>query len=49
MRELALDIWHNKLGRTEKPILSMGMSGSFEEAVKCGSTMVRVGIRLFVK
>ncbi|MBQ7294313.1 MAG: YggS family pyridoxal phosphate-dependent enzyme [Clostridia bacterium] len=49
MRELALDIWHNKLGRTEKPILSMGMSGSFEEAVKCGSTMVRVGSRLFVK
>lgn len=49
MRELALDIWHNKLGRTEKPILSMGMSGSFEEAVKCGSTMVRIGSRLFVK
>ncbi len=49
MRELALDIWHNKLGRTEKPILSMGMSGSFEQAIACGSTLVRVGSRLFVK
>ena len=49
MRELALDIWHNRLGKSEKPILSMGMSGSFEEAVRCGSTMVRVGSRLFVK
>ena len=28
-------------------ILSMGMSGDFEEAVKCGSTMVRIGNRLF--
>ena len=49
MRTLALDIWHNRLGKVEKPILSMGMSGSFEEAVRCGSTMVRVGSRLFVK
>ena len=49
MRRLALDIWQNKLGRTEDPILSMGMSGSFREAVKCGSTMVRIGSRLFVK
>lgn len=49
IRELALDIWHNKLGKSEKPILSMGMSGSFEQAVACGSTMVRIGSRLFVK
>jgi pyridoxal phosphate enzyme (YggS family) len=49
MRTLALDIWHNRLGKIEKPILSMGMSGSFEEAVRCGSTIVRVGSRLFVK
>lgn len=49
IRELALDIWKNKLGREDKPILSMGMSGSFREAVACGSTMVRIGSRLFVK
>ena len=49
MRELALDIWKNKLGKKSEPILSMGMSGSFEEAVKCGSTMVRIGSRLFLK
>ena len=49
MRELALDIWKNKLGKESEPILSMGMSGSFEEAVKCGSTVVRIGSRLFLK
>ena len=49
MRELAVDIWQNKLGKTEPPILSMGMSGSFKQAVACGSTMVRIGSRLFVK
>ena len=49
MRSLALDVWHNKLGRTEPPILSMGMSGSFCQAIACGSTLVRIGSRLFVK
>lgn len=49
IRGLALDIWRNKLNKKEEPVLSMGMSGSFEEAVKCGSTMVRIGSRLFVK
>lgn len=49
IRELALDIWKNKLCRQGSPILSMGMSGSFVEAVRCGSTMVRIGSRLFVK
>ncbi|MGM9936879.1 MAG: YggS family pyridoxal phosphate-dependent enzyme, partial [Candidatus Ornithomonoglobus sp.] len=27
--------------------LSMGMSGDFETAIKCGSTMVRVGSAIF--
>ena len=49
MRELALDIWKNKLGNDSEPVLSMGMSGSYSEAVRCGSTMVRIGSRLFVK
>ena len=34
------------LGR-ELPVLSMGMTGDFEAAVRCGSTMVRIGRALF--
>lgn len=48
-RELALDLWHNKLGKAEAPVLSMGMSGSYVEAIACGTTLVRIGSRLFVK
>ena len=44
-----LDIWTKKLHNIDKPILSMGMSESFEEAIACGSDMVRVGRGLFVK
>lgn len=29
------------------PELSMGMSGDFHEAVQCGSTVIRIGTRLF--
>lgn len=48
-RRLCDEIWYEKLGRKEAPILSMGMSESFEMAVECGATMVRVGRGLFVK
>ena len=48
-KQLCDDIWYGKLGRTDAPILSMGMSESFEMAVECGATMVRVGRSLFVK
>lgn len=34
---------------TEHPILSMGMSDSYETAIKCGSTLVRIGSALFGK
>lgn len=46
---LVLDIW-GKMSHNinEKPVLSMGMSDSFSEAIACGSTIVRVGRRLFV-
>lgn len=44
-----LDIWTKKLHNIDKPILSMGMSESFEEAIACGSDMVRVGRGLFAK
>jgi uncharacterized pyridoxal phosphate-containing UPF0001 family protein len=47
--QLALDIWHKKLDNIYKPVLSMGMSGSFEAAIAAGSTVVRVGRGLFVK
>ena len=44
-----LDIWTKKLHNIGSPIISMGMSDSFEEAIECGSDIVRVGRRLFVK
>ncbi len=44
-----LDIWTKKLHNIGRPIISMGMSDSFEEAILCGSDIVRVGRRLFVK
>ena len=44
-----LDIWTKKLHNIDKPIISMGMSDSFEEAILCGSDIVRVGRSLFVK
>lgn len=46
---LGREIWHNVLKREGEPVLSMGMSESFEEAIACGSTLVRVGRGLFVK
>ena len=48
-RELCENIWYNQLKRTDTPILSMGMSDSFEQAVAEGSTLVRVGSSLFRK
>ena len=47
--ELVLDIWQKKLHNISRPIISMGMSESFEEAIKCGSTMIRIGRSLFNK
>ena len=44
-----LDIWAKKRHNINRPIISMGMSDSFEEAIMCGSDIVRVGRRLFVK
>ena len=50
---LAIDIWqkniHNIRGDIKDPIISMGMSGSFEEAILEGATVVRVGRSLFEK
>ena len=44
-----LDIWTKKLHNIDRPVISMGMSDSFEEAIACGSDIVRIGRGLFVK
>ncbi len=47
--KLILDIWNKKLHNIDSPIISMGMSSSYEEAVACGSNMIRLGRILFNK
>ena len=44
-----LDIWTKKLHNINKPVISMGMSESFEEAIASGADIVRIGRSLFVK
>jgi pyridoxal phosphate enzyme (YggS family) len=45
--QLCLDIWTKKLHNIGRPILSMGMSGSFEVAIEEGADIVRIGRALF--
>ncbi|MBE6530674.1 MAG: YggS family pyridoxal phosphate-dependent enzyme [Ruminococcaceae bacterium] len=47
--KLVLDIWTKKLHNISRPLISMGMSESFEEAILEGADIVRVGRRLFEK
>ena len=47
--DLSHKIWKESLGRKGNPIISMGMSESFEEAIECGATVVRIGRTLFHK
>ena len=47
--EQCLDIWTKKLYNIDRPIISMGMSESFEPAIEEGSTVVRVGRALFAE
>ncbi len=44
-----LDIWQKKLDNIDRPIMSMGMSGSFEVAIEEGATLVRIGRALFAE
>ncbi len=46
---LYLDIKARKYNNIHMDIMSMGMSGDFEEAIACGSNMVRVGSLIFGK
>ena len=48
-KAIADEVWRDVLGREGEPILSMGMSESFEEAIECGANMVRIGRCLFAK
>ena len=40
--DINASLYDNKLD-----ILSMGMSGDYEDAVRCGATIVRVGTAIF--
>ncbi len=47
MREIFIDIKSKKLDNIDMCILSMGMSGDYEAAVRNGSDLVRVGSAIF--
>lgn len=47
MRQLFIDISQKKYDNVSMVCLSMGMSGDFEDAIACGSTMIRVGTAIF--
>lgn len=42
-----LDIFQKRIHNEDVPVLSMGMSGSYREAIACGSNCVRIGSSLF--
>lgn len=47
MYHMFIDIKAKKIDNVSMDILSMGMSGDFEEAILCGSDLVRVGSAIF--
>ncbi len=47
MYQLFIDIGSKKIDNVNMDILSMGMSGDFEQAIMCGSNLVRVGSSIF--
>ena len=47
MYQLFVDIRGKKYDNTLMTELSMGMSGDYEDAVRCGATIVRLGTALF--
>ena len=47
MRNIFLDIGGKNIDNISMDILSMGMSDDYEEAIRCGANMVRVGSALF--
>ena len=47
MYQLFIDISQKKYDNVSMVCLSMGMSDDFEDAIACGSTMIRVGTAIF--
>lgn len=47
MYQLWVDITEKKYDNISVDVLSMGMSGDFEDAIACGATMIRVGTAIF--
>ena len=44
---LSVDIKEKKYDNVMVDCMSMGMSGDFEDAIACGSTMIRIGTAIF--
>ena len=47
MFHLSVDIMAKKEDNVRVDCLSMGMSGDYQDAIRCGSTMIRVGTAIF--
>ncbi len=47
LKNLSVDIAGKKYDNVDMSVLSMGMSGDYIQAVKCGSTLIRPGRSLF--
>ena len=47
IHNLAVDITEKKYDNVSVDILSMGMSDDYADAIRCGSTMIRVGTAIF--
>ena len=47
MHKIFIDIKDKKLDNVDMSVLSMGMSSDYEQAILCGSNLVRVGSALF--
>ncbi len=47
LKQLSVDIKDKKLDNIDMSILSMGMSGDYEDAIRAGSTFIRVGRGIF--
>ena len=47
LRELSVDIDSKNIDNVSMGVLSMGMSGDYKVAIEEGSTMIRVGTKIF--
>ena len=47
MYRIGVDIRAKKYDNVWVNIMSMGMSDDYESAIRCGSTMIRVGTAIF--